>query len=432
MPARRMLRYAVRPLMRKHRLREQQRQALLDGVSEQIVASSQAESLESTRIFQGVGASQSERPPVLSLLCVPEDLNCQASGPGPGDERTRHALFTSLVAQSSSRWELLIALDESQASQQQDLHAWVSRLRQRSCQLIRVVNRHPGLDLWGHLVAWSAGVYLMPVSTDTWLDPDLVACLEARLKQPGFKPAMITLDGLKHSENVTGVGVRPDQVWLGLPHDPWSLSTGWGALPHLLQRRWLVDHYGLAMAPLTNAEHWRNELHKNQTVPDHYPGLFATVPTFNSPAHEDSDAALIKAVHPSGPRLNYTAVIVARSTTSNQQDNGDSMMTALIEQMQGWTHPPAELVIVSDELVTMDQTFNPPFRLRHLPLSPAVMGTAGTLAAATAATEACSHELMLLINSDFKAVDIHSAEVLLAPYAAGFTGISAQIGRAHV
>ena len=131
----------------------------------------------------------------------------------------------------------------------------------------------PDLDGWGTLVAWSGGAYLMAATLETWLDPDLVASLDARFAgDPANRPVLLTFDGLVSGDGGSGPGA--EAIWLGLDHDRWSLRTGWGALPYAVGRLWLLRRFGLQPPGLDRPEPWRQALLADGLLPAHCAGLF--------------------------------------------------------------------------------------------------------------------------------------------------------------
>lgn len=363
----------------------------------------------SREIFEGVVASQAQQPPMLSLLIeAPEQFfHSEALLP--------FILLSSLIRQQSERWELLIYCQGLRSPVQNRLKAWVELLRKHTVSPIRLVGSVNGLNSWGSLLAWSSGRYLMAVTPSTWLDQDLVASLASRFQHLEASPEVITLDGLMHSQMASSGSGSVDQILLGLEHDPWSLQSGWGPFPFLLKRHWVLQQQGLNVQTLADPEPWQQGLIETGLLPRHCQGLFASATEFSfrfAPAQPQSRHPL--------PR--YTAVV----TTRCERDDADHPLHHLLDQMNLWSHPPAEVIVVDalpDCGYRYSHGFDGPLQVIH---SSAMNDNPKSfLSRAVPGVVAAKNDLILVISESMLADDLRSAELLLAPYGEAYGGIAA-------
>jgi len=361
-------------------------------------------------IFDGVVASQTQQSPVLSLLIEAPERFFYAEALLP------FLLLSSLVRQRSDRWELLVYCQGLPSHLQPRLKLWVELLRRHTASPIRLVGSVNGLNSWGSLLAWSSGSYLMAVTPNSWLDQDLVASLASWFKRLEASPEVITLDGLLHSQiDSTGSG-SVGEILLGLDHDSWSLQSGWGIFPFLLNRRWVLQQNGLNAKPLADPKIWQELLMENGLLPKHFQGLFVSVSQAQSPRIAHFQPQLRR------PLPSYTAVVSRRC----EMDKEDHQVHQLLDQMTSWSHPPAEVIIVdgySKGDYQYSHTLDAPFQVLHL--SPLINQSKSTLSRAAAGIDAAKHDLILVISESVIAVDLNAAELLFVPYSDSFNGIAA-------
>ena len=361
-------------------------------------------------IFEGVVASQTQQPPVLSLLIEAPERFFHAEALLP------FLLLSSLVRQRSERWELLVYCQGLPSHLQNRLKLWVELLRRHTVSPIRLVGPVNGLNSWGSLLAWSSGSYLMAVTPNTWLDQDLVASLASWSKRLEASPEVITLDGLLHSQIDSSGSGSVGEILLGLEHDSWSLQSGWGIFPFLLNRRWVLQQHGLNAKPLDDPTIWQAVLMENGLLPKQFQGLFASV----------TQAQLLP-IAPFQPQLrrplpSYTAVVSMRC----EMDEEDHQVHQLLDQMTRWSHPPGEVIIVggySKDGYTYSHTHEALFQVVHL--STLTNQSESTLSRAVPGIDAAKYDLILVIGESVTALGLNAAELLFAPYGESYNGITA-------
>ena len=365
------------------------------------------------RQFTGVVASQMQHPPIVSFLCSGLDPVSDSDAPLPS------TLLSCLAQQSSQCWELLIVSDREQVNYR--LQQWVQLLREAVSVPVRIVNASDPHKSWPSLLAWSSGRYLMPVTPNTWLDPDLVLCLASRWNHgvdDAALPALVTLDALRHhSDEPSGAGIV-DQICLGNQHDRWSLASGWSPLPYMLCRRWVLECHGLDAPDLVDPVPWHQELLARNQLPCHFPGLFASA----TPDWRAIPAATV----PSRSKLlpAYSAVIVASSWSESPAQAPTSLLH-LVQSMLASSHPPAEILIVDVDLAASVSDFEHLGMVRLIPKSAASPCSAGLMSSASLGIEAASEELIVVISEHVEADDQWTYQRLLEPYAQSFAGIAA-------
>jgi len=192
----------------------------------------------SGELFEGVVASQSQQPPVVSLLIEAPERFFHSEALLP------FALLSSLVLQRSERWELLVYSERLSSQHLQRLTLWVELLRRHTASPIRIVRAVRELNAWGSLLAWSSGTYLMAVTPNSWLDQDLVTSIESQLTAQDPSSSMISLEA-----SLCFLSERP-----GYDTDDQHFPDH---RPFLLKRRWVLQQHALQeVGDLHDPEHW--------------------------------------------------------------------------------------------------------------------------------------------------------------------------------